>query len=133
LLYFLISHSPESTWIPEQAASLNNFFFVYQLTGGFDEPIQSCVFISLSLLIVIFSCDRISEPTPVPGLWEKIVLSDLTGIPSEYGALTSVTTHAQYEGWPRLWFVESSSTIRKARVQFHTNRINDRVLVIPRN
>ena len=89
-------------------------------------------FIFLFLFMGIFSCERISEPAPAPGALEKIELTDVSGIPAEYGVLVSVTTHAQYEGWSQLWFVDSSSTIRMVRVQFHTDRIHERVLVIPR-
>jgi hypothetical protein len=63
---------------------------------------------------------------------EKIAMENLDKVPLEYGKLISVTTHAQYEGWAQLWFVDDSSTIRMVRVQFHFNRLHENVLVIPR-
>jgi hypothetical protein len=90
------------------------------------------VFIALSILIII-SCRKVQHPTIPAGKLAKIQLSELTGIPLEYGTLISVTAHAQYEGWAQLWFVDSLQTIRMVRVQFHANQIHDSVLVIPRN
>ena len=87
----------------------------------------------LMLLILVCSCRRIDQISAVQGELKKVLLEDITGIPSEYGTLISVTTHAQYEGWSQLWFVDSTNTIRMVRVQFHDNRINNSVLVIPRN
>ncbi|OGB66064.1 MAG: hypothetical protein A2Y94_14835 [Caldithrix sp. RBG_13_44_9] len=85
------------------------------------------------IMLVSVSCRKVQRPTPQPGQLNKALLEDLTGIPLEYGTLISVTAHAQYEGWAQLWFVDSLQTIRMVRVQFHTNRIHENVLVIPRN
>ena len=68
----------------------------------------------------------------VKGELESVFLENLKGIPAEYGTLISVTTHAQYEGWSQLWFVDEENTIRMVRVQFHENRVGKGVLVIPR-
>ena len=86
------------------------------------------VFILL-LSFAFISC----ESTVKLGKLEKIQLTDLTGIPLEYGKLINVTTHASYEGWSQLWFEDENSIIRMVRVQFNTNTIDKMVLVIPRN
>jgi hypothetical protein len=85
------------------------------------------------LVFILCSCQRIEQAPVAQGELKKVLLEDITGIPSEYGTLISVTTHAQYEGWSQLWFVDSTNTIRMVRVQFHDNRIHNSVLVIPRN
>ena len=81
----------------------------------------------------IISCESRLAEWSEPGKLEKIQLSDLSGIPLEYGKLINVTTHAAYEGWSQLWFEDENNIIRMVRIQFHTNRIHERVLVIPRN
>lgn len=89
--------------------------------------------ISIILFFMMdLSCKKFERPTPPPGQLSKVQLDILTAIPLEYGKLTAVTAHAQYEGWAQLWFVDSLQTIRMVRVQFHTNRIHEQVLVIPR-
>ena len=100
--------------------------------GHMKKLLLLIVFITLTILLII-SCRRVYLVTPPPGKLTKIQLKELNGIPLEYGTLISVTTHAQYEGWAQLWFVDSLQTIRMARVQFHANQIHDSVLVIPRN
>ena len=82
---------------------------------------------------IIISCESRIKEMPDPGKLEKLQLTDLTGIPLEYGKLINVTTHAAYEGWSQLWFEDENNIIRMVRVQFHMNRIHERVLVIPRN
>ncbi len=84
------------------------------------------------ILITGVFCKKLERPTPPPGQLSKVQLDVLTAIPMDYGKLTAVTAHAQYEGWAQLWFVDSLQTIRMVRVQFHTNRIHEQVLVIPR-
>jgi hypothetical protein len=90
------------------------------------------IFILGSSLILFLGCKKVVTESPPPGQLEKITLETLDNIPLEYGKLMAVTTHAQYEGWSQLWFVDDSSTIRMVRVQFHFNRIHENVLVIPR-
>lgn len=87
----------------------------------------------VSSLIFISSCQPRFPTTPTLGMLEKVELTDLKGIPAEYGELVAVTAHAEYEGWSQLWFVDDNLTIRMVRIQFHVNRINKNVLVIPRN
>lgn len=95
---------------------------------------KTFLFLFPFILIFITSifCKKFEQPTPPPGQLSKVQLEVLTAIPLEYGKLTAVTAHAQYEGWAQLWFVDSLQTIRMVRVQFHTNRIHEQVLVIPR-
>jgi hypothetical protein len=91
------------------------------------------IIILLFSITLLISCEKRIKEFPEPGKLEKIQLTDLSGIPLEYGKLINVTTHAAYEGWSQLWFEDENNIIRMVRVQFHTNRINDMVLVIPRN
>lgn len=95
------------------------------------------IFQILFLLFISFylitSCESKVKNLPEPGKLEKIQLTDLSGIPLEYGKLINVTTHAAYEGWSQLWFEDENQIIRMVRVQFHYNRIHESVLVIPRN
>jgi len=90
------------------------------------------VSVLLISIFIIFSCQRTNQAPDLSGELQKIQLENLKGIPAQYGKLTSVTTHAQYEGWSQLWFVDEENVIRMVRVQFHTNRIHSDVLVIPR-
>lgn len=85
------------------------------------------------LVFICCSCQRIDQRYAVKGELKSVLLENVDGIPMEYGTLISVTTHAQYEGWSQLWFVDDNNTIRMVRVQFHDNRISESVLVIPRN
>ena len=92
--------------------------------------------LALFLLMTVFffiTCQRIDQSGVEQGDLNKIILQNVQGIPTEYGSLISVTTHAQYEGWAQLWFSNETGTIHMVRVQFHNNRIDDQVLVIPRN
>ncbi len=96
--------------------------------------ILSTVFTALILVFFLFtSCKKVESPASAPeGQLEKVALSDLSGIPAEYGKLVAVTTHTQYKDWAQLWFEDSVQTIRMVRVQFLSNQIHDQVLVIPR-
>ena len=90
-------------------------------------------FLLIFTFTIIISCESKIKELPEPGKLEKIQITDLSGIPLEYGKLINVTTHATYEGWSQLWFEDENNIIRMVRVQFHENRIHEMVLVIPRN
>ena len=108
--------------------TLKKFNQSYILNGG---NMNKHLFIFLLLFsFIIISCE---SRIPAQGKLEKIQLTDLTGIPLEYGKLINVTTHASYEGWSQLWFEDENNIIRMVRVQFHNNRIHEMVLVITRN
>ena len=81
-------------------------------------------------LFFMTGCKKVVTETPAPGKLEKITQEMLDHIPMNYGKLVTVTAHGQYEGWAQLWFVDDSSTIRMVRVQFHTNRLHENVLVV---
>ena len=85
------------------------------------------------LMLTMTSCERTGEPVPGAGELLKVELSDMNGIPGDYGELVDVTTHAAYDGWAQLWFEDEEKTIRMVRIQFHDNRVHENVLVIPRN
>jgi hypothetical protein len=94
---------------------------------------KKLVFLLFILVFLLCYCQRIDQSLNGSGSLHKITIENLNGIPLDYGKLISVTTHAQYEGWSQLWFVDSTNTIRMVRVQFHNDIINPDVLVIPRN
>lgn len=88
----------------------------------------------LTVCFLTISCEPVNQgQSPLPGQLEKVKLESLDAIPLSYGELEAVTTHAEYEGWAQLWFVDEQETIRMVRIQFHNNRIHDQVLVISRN
>jgi len=92
------------------------------------------LFVFMLLFFFAFiSCESKIKELPEPGKLEIIQLTDFSEIPLSYGKLINVTTHEHYEGWSQLWFEDENNIIRMVRVQFHTNRIHERVLVIPRN
>ncbi len=84
----------------------------------------------LILIFMISSCQRVSSP--LVGELQELKLSNLKGIPLEYGSLISVTTHAAWPGWAQLWFEDDDRTIRVVRVGFLNNKVHETVLVIPR-
>ena len=90
------------------------------------------IFILAVIALLNANCRKVVTDVPPPGQLDKISLENLELIPLEYGELVSVTTHSQYEGWAQLWFVDEDRTIRMVRVQFHTNRLHENVLIIPR-
>ena len=87
----------------------------------------------LVLMLAITSCERTGQPVPGAGELLRVELSDMNGIPGDYGELVGVTTHAAYEGWAQLWFEDEEKTIRMVRIQFLDGRVQGAVLVIPRN
>ena len=91
-------------------------------------------FLCLLSGVLFLSCEPIesSHQKKVGNLTEEM-MKNLMTIPKEFGELKAVTTHAAYEGWSQLWFLDEQSTIRMVRVQFHEYRIHERVLVIPRH
>ena len=82
-------------------------------------------------MIATTACERFD--TPAPGALVTIELSDLSGIPEDYGELVGIITHADYAGWAQLWFEDQDKTIRVVRVYTPANRMLTDVLVIPRN
>ncbi len=83
--------------------------------------------------VLCLSCEQARTPQiKQASNLKEIMLENLKEIPAEFGDLTAVTTHAAYEGWSQLWFTDEQKTIRMVRVQFHENRIYEKVLVIPR-
>ncbi len=84
--------------------------------------------------MVCLSCESLDiDSQKQSGSLTEEKMKNLKEIPKEYGELKAVTTHAAYEGWSQLWFIDEQKTIRMVRVQFHENRLYEKVLVIPRN
>ena len=73
-------------------------------------------FFLLAIILISISCQRINPP-PKGGL-EMIKISDLKGIPSDYGSLISVTTQPRAPNWAQLWFQDDDGTIRLVRIKF---------------
>ena len=89
------------------------------------------VVILLISISVSFSCRRISPG--LEGELKRINVSDLRGIPAEFGSLIAVTTTAAASpGWAQLWFQDDEKTIRMVRVKYTENRIAEDVIIIPR-
>jgi hypothetical protein len=91
-------------------------------------------FLCLIFAALCQSCEPTGTlPEKQSGSLKEEVMKNLNEIPKEFGDLTAVTTHASYEGWSQLWFIDEQQTIRMVRVQFHENRIYEKVLIIPRH
>ena len=92
------------------------------------------VLITLSLvMLTVGSCERTSQQVPGVGDLRHVDLSDVKYIPENYGELVGVTTQAAFKGWAQLWFEDEGETIRMVRIQFLDGRVQEAVLVIPRN
>jgi hypothetical protein len=90
-------------------------------------------FLFMIFCVLFISCEPIgNSQVKQPGKLKEVVVKNLKEIPAEFGDLKAVTSHASYEGWAQLWFVDDQKTIRMVRVQFHENRIYEKILVIPR-
>jgi hypothetical protein len=93
-----------------------------------------CILIALVFLVITTaSCERTDQPIPGAGELDNLELTDLSGIPGEYGELVGITTHAAYKGWAQLWFEDEDKTIRVVRIESIANRMHHDVIVIPRN
>lgn len=87
-------------------------------------------------LFVFQSCTRIipeGANVHVPGKVKTIQLSNVEGIPMEFGSLISVIPDSREPKLSVLWFEDQEGTIRSVRVAIHNNRIRPTVLVFPRN
>ena len=94
---------------------------------------KKLVFLLLFGLLILPSCQRLDQSSVTQkGELTVIELSDLNGIPLEYGSLISVTVSPEYPRWAQLWFQDDSKTIRVVRVSWEENRINQDVLIIHR-
>ena len=90
-------------------------------------------YLFLAIIFVIsltLSCQRVTPSTP--GELETVKLSNLKGVPLEYGTLISVTAPAGQSRWAHLWFADKDQTIRMVRIGFADNRVHEKVTVIPR-
>ena len=90
------------------------------------------LFLTIILLFSFtLSCQRVST-TSAPGELQTVDLSNLKGVPSEYGSLISVTAPSGQSRWAHLWFADKEQTIRMVRIGFADNRVHEKVTVIPR-
>ena len=90
-------------------------------------------YLFLAIIFVIsftLSCQRVTTSTP--GELETIELSNLKGVPLEYGSLISVTAPSGRSRWAHLWFADKDQIIRMVRIGFADNRVHEKVTVIPR-
>jgi len=86
----------------------------------------------LILGVMIISCSKIDHGHELIGDLQYVQLEGLDAIPASYGKLKTITTHSMYDGWAQLWFEDEQQTIRMVRVNFHSRRINEDVLIIKR-
>ena len=84
------------------------------------------IVMAIVILVGAISCSRI-EPEV-----DNSYLSELKGIPAEYGALISVTNLEHYPNWFQLWFQDEEGTIRMVRVQIFSGQMHQDVKVLPR-
>jgi len=90
------------------------------------------IFLCFILSLTLMSCKRTAS-NEVAGDLKDVNLTALNGIPTEYGSLVAITTQADFPGWAQLWFEDDSKTIRIVRIGTTSNRINEKVTIIPRN
>ena len=87
-------------------------------------------------IAVTMSCERLPEQKkvapPTKGDLQTIKISDLKGIPLEYGTLVAITTRGTDTGKAELWFEDVNRTIRVVRVVLAYNSLGETVNVIPR-
>ena len=78
-----------------------------------------------------FSCQRISSSDST-GELQTVELTNVTGIPVDYGSLKAVTVPHDRSRWANLWFEDKNSNIRMVRVGIPDNRVHEKVTLIPR-
>ncbi len=89
-------------------------------------------------IAVTMSCERLPQQKkavpPTKGDLQTIKISDLKGIPLEYGTLVAITqvTEPGRAGRAALWFEDVNRTIRVVHVALAYNRLGETVNVIPR-
>ena len=92
------------------------------------------ILVLLALLICLIStCERIPGDNEASTKLENIKITDLKGIPAEYGPLFAVTANGAHPGWAQLWFLDNQGTIRMVRLDFHHYNLAANAIAIPRN
>lgn len=94
------------------------------------------IFLILIMILFFFmawSCQRVAQESEDMGKLERINLTDVSAIPSEFGKLMSVTSVAEYPRIMQMWFEDSIGTVRVVRVSMQRNKIYEEVLILPRN
>ena len=82
-------------------------------------------------IFFVLACQRV---IPIEGELKTIKLSNLKGVPFEYGSLISVTANDAYPGTAQLWFEDDDGTIRMALIEFtKKRRLHGSITVIPRD
>jgi len=85
------------------------------------------------LIFFISTCERIPGENASTTKLENIKITNLKGIPSEYGPLFAVTANGAHPGWAQLWFLDNQGTIRMVRLDFHHYNLAANAIAIPRN
>lgn len=83
-------------------------------------------------ILIICLLFLVCEPISPPGKESSEMVSELKGIPAEYGKLVAVTTTTAYPLWAQLWFEDEQHTIRMVRVHWMHGVKHDKVITIPR-
>lgn len=90
------------------------------------------LFLALSLIVGLASCEQTSPPLKESPTLERRTLSDLSAVPREFGDLIAVTpTHGG--SWARLWFQDSDGIIRTVGHNLDEDRLGKSIRFIPRN
>jgi hypothetical protein len=93
----------------------------------------SILFLLVLLICLISTCERIPGENAADTKLENIKITNLKGIPAEYGPLFAVTANGAHPGWAQLWFLDNQGTIRMVRLDFHHYNLAANAIAIPRN
>ena len=84
------------------------------------------IVILLTLISIALACQRVIKQ----GELKTVEISNLKGIPLEYGSLISATT--PNPNFSLLWFQADDGTVRAVRIGVNNNTVDKNVLVISR-
>lgn len=90
------------------------------------------LFIVLSLIVGLASCERTSPPPKAPPTLERGTLNNFSAVPREFGDLIAVTPTHGGSG-ARLWFQDSDGIIRTVGHNLDEDRLGESIRIIPRN
>ena len=65
------------------------------------------IFIMILFFFMTWSCQRVAQESEEVGKLIRVNLTDVSGIPSEFGKLISVTSVAEYPRIMQMWFEDS--------------------------
>jgi hypothetical protein len=109
-------------------------FHRFREAKGGDMLRKTALWLFIAMLIVpAFSCTKLQDNSvPAGPALVNEQLPALDSIPTQWGKLVSVTTNPAYPGWFQLWFEDDTSTVRMVAFNHKTNKLDTKVVVIPR-